>query len=52
VLTGTFDEHKAAFETGGEPKEFVQLPAHHVGNYFDGFEANIKAQIAFLDKYV
>ena len=52
VLTGTLDEHKAAFATGGEPKEFVQLPTHHVGNYFDGFEANIKAQIAFLEKYV
>jgi hypothetical protein len=53
VLTGTLEEHKAAFETGGEPHEFVQLPTHHIGNYFDdGFEANIKAQIAFLNRYL
>ena len=53
VLTGTLEEHKAAFETGNEPHEFVQLPTHHVGNYFDdAFEEGTKAQIAFLKKHL
>ena len=53
VLTGTLEEHKAAFELGNEPHEFVQLLTHHIGNYFDeAFEVGVKAQIAFLKKHL
>jgi uncharacterized protein len=53
VLTGTLEEHKVAFQTGNEPHEFVQLPSHHIDNYFDeAFEEGMKAQIAFLKKHL
>jgi uncharacterized protein len=51
AISGPFDMQKEVFARAGEPKEFVELHNHHVGNYFaDSFEKNIAAQIDFLKR--
>lgn len=52
VLSGPPEAQKEVFARAGEPKEFVLLEHHHIANYFEGFEANIGAQLKFLEKYL
>ena len=52
VLSGPPEAQREVFARAGEPKEFVILQHHHIANYFKGFEANIGAQLRFLDKYL
>jgi fermentation-respiration switch protein FrsA (DUF1100 family) len=49
-LSGPYEAQMATFERAGEPKTFVTLEDDHISNYFRNFEANITAQIEFLQK--
>jgi uncharacterized protein len=52
-LSGPIERQWAAFAKAGQPKEFVELPDHHIANYFgENFEVNVHVQIDFLRKYV
>jgi hypothetical protein len=52
-LSGPPEEHEAAFATAtAKGKELVTLSLEHTRNYFEGFEANMKAQLDFLEKHM
>lgn len=51
AISGPLEMQKEVFARAGEPKEFVELYDHHVGNYFAAsFEKNVEVQIDFLKK--
>ena len=53
AISGPYEAQRECFERAGEPKEFVTMRDHHIGNYFgDSFEANVEKQIEFLDKFL
>jgi hypothetical protein len=52
-ISGPLELEKAAFEMAEEPKEFVLLESDHLANYHgEVFEANARAQVEFLKKYL
>ena len=51
-LSGPPEDQREVFEKAGVPKKFVLLENNHIANYFEGFERNVEAQIAFLKEHL